>query len=72
MAEFNEVVKQINESEKNVDKVLKAGRLERHEKAPMSKEKLEMLLNYIVGIIAMLFGFGALYMIIYFMGTAGR
>lgn len=33
----NEVVKDIDESEKNVDKVLKAGRLERHEKAPIAQ-----------------------------------
>lgn len=72
MSSFDEVVKQIDESEKNVDKVLKAGRLERHEKSPMSKEMLAMILNYAVGTIAMLFGFVALYMIIYFMGTAGR
>lgn len=70
--EFKEAVKQIEKSEKNVDKVLKAGRLERHEKTPMSMERLAMILNYTVGTIAMLFGFGALYMIIYFMGTAGR
>lgn len=67
--EFNEVVKQIDESEKNVDKVLKAGRLERHEKAPMSKDMLAMILNYVVGTIAMILGFAALFMIIYFMGT---
>lgn len=67
--EFKEVVKQIEQSEENVDKVLKAGRLERHEKAPMSKERLAMCLNYAVGTLAMVLGFGALYMVIYFMGT---
>ncbi len=69
--EFKEAVKQIEKSEKNVDKVLKAGRLERHEKAPMSKEILAMILNYAVGTLAMVMGFIAAYMIIYFMGTAG-
>lgn len=67
--EFNEVVKQIDDSEKNVDKVLKAGRLQRHEKAAMSKEMLAMILNYVMGTIAMILGFAALFMIIYFMGT---
>lgn len=66
--EFKEAVKQIAKSEKNVDKVLKAGRLERHEKAPMSKDMLAMILNYIVGTIAMILGFAALFMIIYFAG----
>lgn len=59
--EFNEVVKQIEESEDNVDKVLKAGRLERHERQPMSKEMLAMVLNYIVGTLAMILGFGVVY-----------
>lgn len=70
--EFKEAVKQIERSEKNVDKVLKAGRLERHEKAPMSDARLVILLNYATGILAMMMGFAALYMIIYFMGTSGR
>ncbi len=70
--QYEEVVKMIQDSEKRVDEVLKAARLERHEKAPMSMEKLTKILNYVVGIIAMLLGFGALYMIIYFMGMAGR
>lgn len=68
MAEFNEVVKQIEKSEENVDKVLKAGRLERHERQPMTMEKLTLILNYTVGTIAMVLGFGILYLIIYFMG----
>lgn len=70
--EYQEVVKMIEDSEKRVDEVLKAAKLERHEKEPMSKERLVLILNYLVGTIAMLFGFGALYMVIYFMGTAGR
>lgn len=68
MADFNEVVRQIEDSEKNVDKVLKAGRLERHEKEPMSLERLTLILNYTVGTIAMVLGFGIIYLIIYFMG----
>ena len=68
MADFNEVVRQIEDSEKNVDRVLKAGRLERHEKEPMSLERLTLILNYTVGTIAMVLGFGIIYLIIYFMG----
>lgn len=67
--EFKEVVKQINKAEKNVDKVLKAGRLERHEREPMSKDMLAMIFNYVMGTIAMILGFAALFMVIYFMGT---
>lgn len=67
--DYKEVVKMIEDSEKRVDEVLKAAKLARHERQPMSKEMLAMILNYAVGTIAMLFGFGALYMIIYFMGT---
>lgn len=69
---FEDVVKGIEQSEANVDKVLKAGRLERHEKIPMTDKRLEMIFGYLCGIIAMIGGFGALFMIIYFMGTAGR
>lgn len=67
--EYKEVVKMIEDSEKRVDEVLKAARLERNEKAPMSKEMLAMLLNYAVGTIAMIMGFAALYMVIYYMGA---
>lgn len=69
MKTFDEVVQDIDQSEKNVDKVLKAGRLQRHETPPMSKDMLAMILNYAVGTLAMVMGFAALYMIIYFMGT---
>lgn len=67
--QYEEVVKLIEDSEKRVDEVLKAARLERREKSPMSKEMAAMLLNYIVGTLAMIMGFAALYMVIYFMGT---
>lgn len=66
--DYNEVVKLIEESEKRVDEVLKAAKLERHEKQPMSMERIAMILNYVVGTIAMLFGFLLLAMIVYFMG----
>lgn len=70
MSSFENVVKQIEESEKNVDKVLKAGRLERHERAQMSNSRLTLILNYAMYMIAMLLGFGLAYMIVYFMATA--
>lgn len=66
--EYKEVVKLIEDSEKRVDEVLKAARLERHERQPMGKDMLAMVLNYVVGTLAMIMGFSALYMIIYFMG----
>lgn len=66
--QYEEVVKMIKESEARVDEVLKAARLERKERTPMSKEMLAMVLNYVVGTLGMLLGAGAIYMIIYFMG----
>lgn len=51
-----------------MDEVLKAARLERHERQPMGKDMLAMVLNYVVGTLTMIMGFSALYMIIYFMG----
>lgn len=66
--EFKEVVKGIEESEKRVDEVLKAGRLERHEKEPMSMERLTLILNYAMGGVGMILGFAVLIYIIYLMG----
>lgn len=70
--EYKEVVKLIEDSEKRVDEVLKAARLQRHERTPMPKDRLELILNYIVGILALLLGAAAIFMIIYFCGTNGR
>lgn len=64
--DFDDVVKQIEDVEKKVDKVLKAARLERKEKSPMSKEMLAMILNYIVGTLAMIMGFVVVCMVIYY------
>ena len=63
-----EEVKMIKESEARVDEVLKAAKLERHEKQPMTKEMLAVILNYIVGTLAMLMGFGLLFWIVWLMG----
>lgn len=43
--QYEEVVKMIEESEKRVDEFLKAARLERHEKTPMSTERFKMILD---------------------------
>lgn len=69
---FDEVVKMIEESNKKVDEVLKAAKLQRNERQPMTVEKLTLILNYAVGTLALLMGSAAVFMIIYFMGTAGR
>lgn len=66
--DWNEVVKMIEESNRKVDEVLKAAKLQRHERQPMSMERLAMILNYVMGGMAMTFGFIAVVLIIYFMG----
>lgn len=66
--QYEEVVKMIKESTEKVDEVLKAAKLQRHEKQPMFMERLAMILNYIMGGMAMTFGFIAIILIIYFMG----
>lgn len=64
---YDDVVKMIKQSEKRVDEVLKAARLGRHERTPMPKDKLEMVLNYIVGTTALVLGFILLFAFMYFM-----
>lgn len=39
--QYEEVVKMIKESTEKVDEVLKAAKLQRHEKQPMSMERLQ-------------------------------
>ncbi len=46
MKDFDEVVKDIDDAEKNVDKVLKAGRLQRYEKESMSTERMKLILEF--------------------------
>lgn len=67
--QYEEVVKMIKESEARVDEVLKAAKLERHERQPMSKEMLAMILNYVVGTLAMILGFGLVFFIIWLIGN---
>ena len=66
---FKEVIHTIEGAEKDKDKFCKAARIERQ---PMSYEQYKFTLYFIAGMVAMAMGFAALYMIIYFMGTAGR
>ncbi len=66
---FKEVIHSVERSEKDKDKFCKAARIERQ---PISDTRFVTLLNYAVGTLAMIMGFVALYMIIYFMGTGGR
>lgn len=65
---YDEVVKMIEESEKRVDEVLKAAKLDRHERQPMSIERLTLILNYLMGGVAMVLGFAILFFIIYLCG----
>lgn len=66
--ELKEFIHRIEDVEKNVDKVLKAARLERHERQPMSYKQYKFTLYFIAGMVAMVMGFIAAYMIIYFAG----
>lgn len=63
---FDEVVKMIEESNQKVDEVLKAARLGRYERQPMPKDRLEMILNYAVGTLALILFSAGVYMIIYY------
>lgn len=57
MAEFKQVVKDIKNAEKNVDKVLRAGHLQRHESGRMSDARFDRIVGLIEGT---LFGAGML------------
>lgn len=67
--ELKEFIQRIEDVEKNVDKVLKAARLERHERQPMDYERYKFTLYFAAGMVAMVMGFAAAYMVIYFMGV---
>ena len=54
--QYEEVVKMIEESNKKVDEVLKAAKLQRVPKEPMSKDKLEMILAYVSGMVGIVAG----------------
>ncbi len=61
--EYRKVVQMIEDSEKRVDEVLKAARLERHEKQPMSTERLRMILDYALMALGMILIFGFFFML---------
>lgn len=67
--ELKDFIKRVENVERNVDKVLKAARLERHERQPMDFERYKFTLYFIAGMVAMIGGFMAVFMIIYFCGT---
>lgn len=67
--DYKEVVKMIEDSEKRVDEVLKAAKLDRHERQPMDYERYKFTLYFVAGMVAMVLGFVAAFMIIYFAGT---
>lgn len=56
--QYDEVVEMIRESEQRVDEVLKAARLDRHEKIPMSTERFRMILETGLAALGMLLVFG--------------
>lgn len=68
MSSFEEVVQQIDESEKNVDKVLKAARLDRHEKTPMSTERFKMICEYSLMALGMILIFAFFFTLFYLCG----
>lgn len=70
--EYKEVAKPIEDSEKRADEVLKAARLQRHERTPMPKERLELILNYVVGILALILTAAGVYIFMYFMFMSGN
>lgn len=64
--DFKDVVKMVEDSEKRVDEMLKAARLERHERQPMDYERYKFTLYFVAGITAMVLGFVVVFMFIYF------
>lgn len=66
---FNEVVRSISRAEKDVDKVLHAARLQRHER--MSDQQLDMIMSYVIGIILILACSGMFGMMYWIIGGRG-
>ena len=63
--QYEEVVKMITDSEKRVDEVLKAARLDRHEKVPMSMERFKMICEYSLMALGMILIFGFFFTLFY-------
>lgn len=66
--ELEEFIKRIEGIEKDVDRVLKAARLERHEKAPMSMERLKFLIESGLMALGMILIFAFFFMLFYCAG----
>ena len=66
--DLEEFIKRIEGVEKNLDRVLKATRLGRYERKPMGEEQITRICNYMIDALAMVMGFAALFMVIYFAG----
>lgn len=63
--QYEDVVKMIEDSEKRVDEVLKAARLDRHEKVPMSMEKFKFLIEAGLMALGMILIFGFFFTLFY-------
>lgn len=67
--DFKDVVEMVKEGNEKVDELLKAARLERHERQPMDFERYKFTLYFAAGMVAMVLGFVAAFMVIYFAGA---
>lgn len=67
--DFKDVVEMVKEGNEKVDELLKAARLERHERQPMDFERYKFTLYFVAGMVAMVLGFVAAFMVIYFAGA---
>uniref|UniRef100_A0AAU8B0K8 Uncharacterized protein n=1 Tax=Dulem virus 35 TaxID=3145753 RepID=A0AAU8B0K8_9CAUD len=63
---FDGVIKAMEETESDKDRFLKAARLERHEiDRRYEMERLVVILNYLVGSVAMIGGFAVVFFFLY-------
>lgn len=65
--ELEDFIERLENTEKDVDRILKAARLGRCPKEPMSKDKLEMVLNHVTLMVGILIGGGLMFSFFYFM-----
>lgn len=63
--ELEEFIKRIETIEKDVDRVLKAARLERHERQPMSMERLRLLVEAGIMALGMILIFAFFFVLFY-------
>lgn len=67
--DFKDVVEMVKEGNEKVDELLKAARLERRERQPMDFERYKFTLYFAAGMVAMVLGFVAAFMVIYYAGA---